>query len=383
MRPVGMARRKGNLTLAKEAGDGARCKRQLVVTSEDNIMKKRKVVVASSCGACGGKPKLDGQDGGKAWQEYVIVGVRRQPVGPVCEECFQCHRSLFSYMPLTQWLESLADADSHVSKQLKKAREVKRGRALALDAEEVNVVHQTGCRVYTPIVTLTAYGYEQHFREKASQSQDKATLMSPKVDSTGFEKLWVFSRHESDPCPPHGKIGHMWSDTVVEQRVVKMPHAECAYPDQGLKYFGHSISSDKSSNVRFKRLLTVDQEKRALARKTPKSAKAVGGDDAEFHDSDVEVEVVTALAGEPGGPSDFGQAAQRSAAAKFDFPASKANTGRGAMDGASPSAGGYGTTGWGWSGSFAYEPMRQVFVHGGCREPHWRFPRVGVRQRCR
>ena len=250
-------------------------------------------------------------------------------------------------MPLTQWLESLADDDSHVSKQLKKAREVKRGRALALDAEEVNVVHQTGCRVYTPIVTFTAYGYEQHFREKASQSQDKATLMSPKVDGTGFEKLWVFSRHESDPCPPHGKIGHMWSDTVVEQRVVKMPHAECAYPDQGLKYFGHSISSDKSSNVRFKRLLTVDQEKRALARKTPKSAKAVGGDDAEFHDSDVEVEVVTALAGEPGGPSDFGQAAQRSAAAKFDFPASKANTGRGTMDGASPSAGGYGTTGWG------------------------------------
>ena len=40
MRPVGMARRKGNLTLAKEAGDGARCKMQLVVTSEDNIMKK-------------------------------------------------------------------------------------------------------------------------------------------------------------------------------------------------------------------------------------------------------------------------------------------------------------------------------------------------------
>ena len=58
----------------------------------------------------------------------------------------------------------VADEESQVSSQAKRARDVECGKAPALDSEEVCIMRQTGCRTFTPIVTFTAYGYEQHFK---------------------------------------------------------------------------------------------------------------------------------------------------------------------------------------------------------------------------
>ena len=100
-----------------------------------------------------GEAKVDGSDDGKVWQEYVIASGRAS-----LQDCFQFNKSLFTYMPLTEWWEDLAMGDSNVAKQVRRAHDVAAGMVPALDVEDVTMLHQTGSRVFTPIITFTAHG---------------------------------------------------------------------------------------------------------------------------------------------------------------------------------------------------------------------------------
>ena len=48
--------------------------------------------------------------------------------------------------------------DSNVAKQVRRAHDVAAGMVPALDVEDVTMLHQTGSRVFTPIITFTAHG---------------------------------------------------------------------------------------------------------------------------------------------------------------------------------------------------------------------------------
>ncbi len=99
-------------------------------------------------------PFVYGQAGSRGsasamWGDYVKVGQRMAPVGPLCKEDLSIAHDQFGYMTEEQFVEEMRKASSPVRKQVEAVRAVTEGGAIPLNRSEVLERTRSGIDIST------------------------------------------------------------------------------------------------------------------------------------------------------------------------------------------------------------------------------------------
>jgi len=278
---------------------------------------------ATACAVCAYKPRSDDNPRGPEWAELSRVGDQPVPVGDICKDCDGIRQEGMPYLERSAFIEA-AKQGGEVSDDIVESRQIRKGGHKSLCDEDVREKTLRGVSMRRPYYFFNAGEYKHTFGASAPTGKKWPSLMLPKDDGTGDERVWYFKDDgaEVPGVGPHRR-GEMFVERTWETSVRVMPKRFHRFARQAGKVVQHKLASAGYEKMKSATVPTVNDERSRLQARVQDDDGHIAEEEFDMLEEDQEAHCEKGAAAGAGGvegvgasPSACAEAARSPASAK-------------------------------------------------------------------